>query len=175
MQLEDSETLYAGRRFRVVRQTQTLDDGRRHAREVVRHPGAVAILPLLDDGRVCLLRSFRPTVGEELIEIPAGTLEPGEAPADTAVRELVEETGYRAGRMDLLITFYTSPGIVDERMYLFLATHLVPGPQRLEPGEQIEPFLAAWDEALALVREGRIRDAKSIAGLLYYDRFVRAV
>lgn len=175
MRLDDSETLYAGGRFRVVRQTQTFGDGRQHVRDVVRHPGAVAILPLLDDGRVCLLRSFRAAVGEELIEIPAGTLEPGEAPQDTAARELAEETGYRAGRMDLLTTFYTSPGIMDERMYLYLATELAPGPQRLEPGESIESFLATWDEALALVRQGRVRDAKSIAGLLYCDRFVRAV
>ena len=93
------EILFRAQRFQVERAIQTMPDGSRHVREVVRHPGAVVILPLLDDGRVCFVRNFRVAVGETLIELPAGTLEPNEDPAETAIRELAEETGYRAGRM----------------------------------------------------------------------------
>ncbi len=173
MQLEDVELLFEGRRFRVVRQVQSFNDRAPREREIVRHPGAVAILPLVDEDRICLLRSFRSAVGEELIEIPAGTLEPGEDPQHTAARELAEETGYRAGRLQLLTSFFTSPGILDERMYLFLATTLEAGSQQLDPGEQIETFLATWDEALAMIGDGRIHDAKTLAALLYYGRFRR--
>ncbi len=163
------EPLFQGRRFRVERAVQTTPDGAEHLREIVRHPGAVTILPVLDDGRVCLLRNYRVAVDETLIELPAGTLEPGEDPAETARRELVEETGYRAGHIELLATFFTSPGILDEKMYIYLATSLSPGPTALEPGEQIEPLLATWPEALAMVRDGRIHDAKTITALLFFE------
>jgi len=167
------ETVFAGRRFRVVRLVESAADGSRHVREVVRHPGAVAIVPLVDGQSVCLVRNHRCAVGSELIELPAGTLEPGEPPAATAHRELAEETGYRAGRMELLAEFYTSPGILDERMYLYLATELVPGPAAPEPGERLQPIVVAWDEAMAMLRRGEIRDAKTLAGLLYYDALRR--
>ena len=145
--------------------------GRRaHIRETVQHPGAVAILPLLDDGRVCLIRNFRTAVGQTLIELPAGTLEPPEAPEATARRELEEETGYRAETIEPLCQFFMSPGILNERMYVYLATGLTPGPTRLEEGEQIETWLVPWAEALAMADDGRIQDAKTLTALFWYDR-----
>ena len=171
--MEQPQTLFEGRRFRVVREIQVTPDGQQHVREVVRHPGAVAILPLLDDGRICFVNNFRVAVDRTLVELPAGTLEPGEDPAETARRELAEETGYRADKIRLLTSFYTSPGILDERMHLYLATGLTPGPTALEPGEDIRPLLATWPEALEMVRDGRIHDAKTLVGLLYYEAFHR--
>jgi len=171
--MADPEVLYDGRRFRVVQLTQTMPDGSAHLRQVVRHPGAVAILPLLDQERICLVENYRVAVDETLLELPAGTLEPNEPPGETALRELAEETGYRAGRLEHLATFYTSPGILDERMYLFLATELEPGEQALEAGEQIETRICTRAEALQMIREGRIRDGKTLAGLLYYEIILR--
>ena len=165
------EILFRARRFQVERAIQTMPDGSQHVREVVRHPGAVVILPLLDDGRVCFVRNFRVAVGETLIELPAGTLEPNEDPAETAIRELAEETGYRAGRMEHQLTFCMSPGILDERMHLYVADQLRPGPMALEAGEDIQPLLCTWDESLEMVRRGEIRDAKTLVGLLYYRQF----
>jgi len=171
--MAQDELLYTGNRFRVVRRRQILRDGREHFRDVVLHPGAVAILPLLDDGRVVLIHNFRLTAGKTLLELPAGTLEPGEDPEHCARRELLEETGYRADHFERLAAFYPSPGVLDERMYLFLATGLHEGPMALEPGEEIALAPAAWDDALAMARDGRIEDAKTLAGLLYYHAFRR--
>ena len=114
------------------------------------------------------MRNVRPAVGQTLIELPAGTLEPGEDPAETARRELAEETGYRAGRIEHLISFYSSPGICDEHMHLYLAQDLTAGPMSLDPGEELEPLLCSWDEALAMIHSGRIHDAKTLAGLLWW-------
>ena len=172
--MSDTGILFEGRRFRVERAIQVSPDGSRHVREVVRHPGAVVILPLLDDGRVCFVKNYRVAVKETLIELPAGTLEPNEDPAATAIRELAEETGYRAGHMRHLITFCMSPGILDEQMHLFLAEALQPGPMALEAGEDIQVLECTWEEALAMSRQGEIRDAKTLVALLYYHTFLRA-
>ena len=169
--MNNSAILFQGRRFRVEQAVQVTPDGARHIREVVRHPGAVVILPLLDDGRLCFVRNYRVAVNQTLIELPAGTLEPNEDPAQTALRELAEETGYRAGRIEHLITFCMSPGILDERMHLYLAEMLQPGPTALEAGEDIQPLLCTWEEALEMTRQGEIRDAKTLVGLLYYHTF----
>ena len=166
------EILFQALRFRVEKVVQTTPDGVSHVRQIVRHPGAVVILPLLDDGRVCFVKNYRVAVEETLVELPAGTLEPNEDPDRTAERELAEETGYRAGRMRHLLTFCMSPGILDEQMHLYLAEDLQPGTMALEPGEDIQPFLCTWDESLDMVRRGEIRDAKTIVGLLYYRMFV---
>ena len=170
---ENAEILLQARKFRVERRVQVLPDGRAHEREVVVHPGAVTILPILDDGRVCLIRNYRVAVGETLIELPAGTLDTGENPAETARRELIEETGFRAQNIEPLCEFFMSPGILSERMFVFVATGLQAGESALEAGEQIEPLLVSWEDAIKLIASGDIRDAKSIAALLFYERFRR--
>jgi ADP-ribose pyrophosphatase len=170
-----SDTLLVTSRFHVVRVARHLPDGTIKHREVVRHPGAVTILPLVAPAHVCLIRNFRVAVNQRLIELPAGTLEAGEDPRQTAARELQEETGFRAGRLEPLHTFYLSPGILDERMHLFLATELTPGPAARERGEEIENLVTPWEEALRMVQDGGIQDAKTIVGLLYYDRLRRVL
>lgn len=172
--MSDAEVLLKTGRFTVVRQKFATPDGRTHVRETVQHPGAVVILPLLADGRVCLIRNYRCAVEQTLVELPAGTLEPREEPLRTAARELEEETGYRAGAIEPLFQFFMSPGILNERMHLFLATELTAGPARLEPGEQIEPWLVPWDEALGMAEQGLIQDAKTLVALFWYDRRLRS-
>lgn len=172
--MQQPEILLKTQRFDVVRLQYQTPGGQTHQREVARHPGAVTVLPLLDDGRICLIRNFRVAVGRTLIELPAGTMEPGENPSLTASRELEEETGYRAATVQRLCEFFMSPGILSERMVLFLATGLSAGPPRLEAGEQIESLVVSWQEAMRLVENGEIQDAKSLVGLLWYDRFGRS-
>lgn len=172
-QCQTAKFYSALQRFRVIRQTWKSADGREHTRETVVHPGSVTILPLVGDEHVCLIRNYRPAVGETLIELPAGTLEVDEDPAKAAARELQEETGYRADRIEHLHTFFLSPGIMNECMRLYVATGLKPGEQALESGEQIENLLVSWEEALAMVGDGRIHDAKTLIGLLSYHCFRR--
>lgn len=171
--MDESELLLETQRFRVVRRWQTAPDGARFERQFVEHPGSVVILPLLEGDRICLIRNHREAVGKTLIELPAGTREPNEAPLETARRELLEETNYRAGAVELLQEFYMSPGILNERMYLYLARNLAPAVGRKDPGEQIETFIAGFDEAMQMIEDARIEDAKTLVGLLYYDRFRR--
>jgi ADP-ribose pyrophosphatase len=170
---DEPELLLATSRFTVVRHTVVTPHGGRQTRESVQHPGAVTILPLLDDGRVCLIRNFRVAVGETLVELPAGTLEPGEDPAACAARELAEETGYTARTMEALAQFWMSPGMLRERMHLFVATGLAPGTSRPAADEEIETLLVPWEAAIEMAAGGAIHDAKSLAGLLFYDRFRR--
>ncbi len=171
--MHEPDIIFRARRFQIERVVQVGRNGAEHVREIVRHPGAVVVLPFLDDGRVVLVRNYRVAVKERLVELPAGTIDSGEDPLATAMRELAEETGYNAGNMELLLTFCMSPGILDEKMHLFLATALTAGEMALEPGEDINPFVCTWDEALSMVRRGEIRDAKTLVGLLYYERFMR--
>lgn len=166
--------LLNAKRFRVVEVELAQPDGDIVARQIIEHPGAVVILPILPDGNICLIRNFRPAAGKTLVELPAGTLEPGEPPRQTAIRELREETGYAASKVTELPGFYTSPGILTERMHVFLATELVEHSPEREAGEDIENFLVSWDEAMAMIERGEIEDAKSVAALLYYDRFCRS-
>jgi ADP-ribose pyrophosphatase len=105
------------------------------------------------------------------VELPAGTCEVGESTEATAHRELIEETGFRAERLTPLQTFFMSPGILDEAMHLFLAEGLIPGGASPEPGEEIENLIVSWPEAMAMIRNGQIEDAKTLVGLLYFDRF----
>jgi ADP-ribose pyrophosphatase len=140
-------------------------------REIVRHPGAVLIVPVLADSRLVMILNRRVAVDETLWEFPAGKLERGESPAVAAARELEEETGYRAGRITPLAEFYTSPGFTDELMHTFVAEQLAgQGKQRLEEGEDIEARVITREEALAMAGDGRLRDGKSIAALLLWDR-----
>jgi ADP-ribose pyrophosphatase len=166
----DSEELFDSSRFRVERRTQRLADGRLHSRDVIQHPGAVVILPVLDDGRICLIRNYRIAIDEELIELPAGTLEPPEPPIETAARELQEETGYRCDSLVPLAEFNMSPGILNERMFAFIARGLRPGAQALEVGEQIQTELVSETELQQWIDAGRIQDAKTLCALLLYFR-----
>ena len=166
----DSKQLLETGRFSVVELTDPSTSVRRW---VVRHPGAVTIIPEVDASHVCLIRNYRISVDRTLLELPAGTREPGEPPEMTAARELIEETGYRAERLEQLNTFYMSPGVLDEQMHLYVATGLTPGIAAREAGEQIENHVVSWDEALRLVADGTIEDAKTIVGLLMYDRLRR--
>ncbi|MFP6672920.1 MAG: NUDIX hydrolase [Pirellulaceae bacterium] len=157
-------------RFDVVERTSESDTGQPVRRQFIRHPGAVTIIPMVDEDHVCLIQNYRVSVDETLIELPAGTLEPDEAPELTAHRELIEETGYQAQSLERLHGFFLSPGILDEWMQLYLATDLVPGPAAREAGEQIENMVVSWEQAMSLVQEQKIHDAKTIVGLLYYDQ-----
>ena len=166
-----SAVLYRGRKVTLEIRRLHLPDGRVVERECVVHPGAVAIVPFVDPETVCLIRNHRFAVGRELYEVPAGTLEPGEPPAACAARELEEETGYRAGRLEPLCRFYSSPGVLTELMHVFVAHDLEQVGQRLEPGEQVQLAPTPWAEALAMVRDGRIVDGKTVAALLYCHAF----
>jgi ADP-ribose pyrophosphatase len=171
--VDEPEILLETRRFRVLRRRQRLPDGRENVREVIEHPGAVAIVPVLDDERVCLIRNYRLAVDCWLLEIPAGTVEPGEDPRTTAARELAEETGYTARAIEPLCQMLFSPGILRERMHMFVASGLEAGATRLEAGEQIETHIMRLADALAMIERGEVEDAKTVAALLLYDRRLR--
>jgi ADP-ribose pyrophosphatase len=164
------DTIFSGRIFKVVKRFITDKGGKKLERHIVVHPGAVVILPILSDGRIVLIRQHRVAVDENLIELPAGTIETGEEPAATARRELMEETGYRADRLIPVLRFYTSPGFVKEEMRLFKATGLVAGPTALDDDEKIEPLLVDMPQAMKMIQSGEIRDAKTIVGLLWYNQ-----
>ena len=164
------DTIYTGRIFKVVKKFITNNSGKQLERHVVVHPGAVVILPVLSDGRIVLIRQDRIAVEENLIELPAGTMEPGEEPIATARRELREETGYRADELVPALKFYASPGFVKEEMRLFVATKLTAGPTAMDDDEKIEPLLVDMPQALKMIQSGEIRDAKTIIGLLWHHQ-----
>ena len=167
-----TERVYDGALLKVHRDAVRLPDGSQGAREYIRHPGAVAVVPLFDDGRVLLERQFRYPHRREFIEIPAGKLEPGEPPLDTAKRELLEETGYVAQQWTRLGVIHTAIAYTDEAIELFVAKQLSLQKRSLDQGEFLEVFSVPFDEAVAMVREGRITDAKSVAGLLWVRSFL---
>jgi ADP-ribose pyrophosphatase len=162
-----SELLLQARRFNVFRETLITPEGKPLTRDVVRHPGAVVVLPMVDPEHVCMIRQFRISVNRVLIELPAGTLEPNEPPQVTAGRELIEETGYTAEKIEFLHAFLLSPGILDEKMHLFRATQLTLGKTAREEGEEIENLVVPLAEARRMIYRGEIEDAKTIVGLLW--------
>jgi ADP-ribose pyrophosphatase len=162
--------IYRGRKIDLALQSVLLKDGQIADREVVLHRGAVALLPMVDRDHVCLVKNYRYTVGRTLWEVPAGTIDPGESPEETARRELTEETGYVAGQLKGLGSWLVSPGVFTERMYLYLCEDLKPGPTAHQPDERLEPVLVAWDEAVRMVDDGRIEDTKSMLAILLWDR-----
>ena len=137
-------------------------------RDVVVHPGAVVVLPVLDEERIVMIRNFRYTVGRELWELPAGTRESGEEPIDTARRELEEETGFRARTLEPMMVFYTSPGILTEQMQAFRATDLTAVGQRLEVSERIVVETIGLEEVRRKLLAGQLEDGKTIAVLATY-------
>lgn len=141
------------------------DDGQTYAREVLRHPGAVVLLPILDDDHIVMIRNRRPTIDETLLELPAGTREPDEAPEATAIRELIEEAGYEAKQLRLLHEFYSAPGISDEVMWLYEASSLRHVGAEPEAVEAIQPAILSRDEVRRMLRAGEIRDGKTLVGI----------
>jgi 8-oxo-dGTP pyrophosphatase MutT (NUDIX family) len=178
-----SELLYRGRVLEFRVDTVERADGRRARRDTAVHPGAVAIVAVDPEGCVLLVRQYRHPAGRALLEIPAGTLDRDPAsgatedPDAAARRELEEETGYRAERWERLTDFWTAPGFATERMFLYLATDLVPaGPDRLDPDEDeaLELVRLPWREAIAAAERGEIGDAKSLVGILWLARRLEA-
>jgi ADP-ribose pyrophosphatase len=168
-----TERPWTGRRIAVRIDEIERSDGHRTTRDVVEHPGAVAMLAW-DGERLAMVRQWRHATGGLLLEIPAGTLEPGEPPAETARRELAEEVGLAAGTWDAGPQFYTAPGFCTELMHLYLATDLRDAPGEADADELLEPLWMTLDEALAAIDGGRIRDGKTIAGVEWLARRLRS-
>ncbi len=166
VKVHEITSLYNGKIFNVALEKVTLPNGVTKDREVVRHPGAAAMVPLLDDGNVVLVKQYRHAVNNYLWEIPAGTLEPDEEPMACAERELVEETGYEATNFDKLTEILPAPGYTDEHIHIFLATGLTLAEQRLEDDEVLTVRPTPFDKAIEMIKTGEIQDAKTIVGLL---------
>jgi ADP-ribose pyrophosphatase len=174
--LIDRQVLYNGKKVRLELhhlQSEVEDDDTRYVREVVVHPGAVVVIGFLPDDQVMLIRNYRYAIGQILLELPAGTLEKNEDPINCAGRELLEETGYLAGRMKPIGNFFTSPGILSEKIYAFAAYDLEQQGQALEEGEEITLEPTPYDEVLRMIDRGEIHDGKTIAAILMYDRTLR--
>ncbi len=168
------ETLLKARKFSIVRKLAAGGDGIERPYEYVDHPGAVVILPLLPDDQIVILCHYRRVLERELWELPAGTLDvPGETPVEAAGRELAEETGYRAGRLEPLCEFYPSPGVLTELIRAYVGHDLSPSGLPLDETERIQPQRMDFAEALAMVRDGRIVDGKTIITLLRWDAELR--
>ncbi|MFO0951806.1 MAG: NUDIX hydrolase [Isosphaeraceae bacterium] len=165
----ERRVIYRGKKIDLALQPVRLTDGSYQDREVVVHRGAVSLVPMVDADHVCLLRNFRYSANQTLIEVPAGTIDAGETPDSTAPRELAEETGYRAGKITRVADWWVSPGVFTERMYLYVCEDLTPGATEHQPDEHLEPMVVPWAEAIAMVHDGRINDAKTIVSLLLCD------
>jgi ADP-ribose pyrophosphatase len=161
----DSKKVFSGRVIEVT--VDTVREGEQtYTREVVHHRGSAVILPAFDDGTIALVRQYRHPAVKYLLELPAGTLDERERPEDGAARELEEELGLVAGKMEKLSEFFVSPGFCEEKMWLYLATELTETQQRLEDDEFIEVVRLPIDQALQMIAGGEIEDAKTIIGLM---------
>ena len=156
--------IYEGKVVNLRRDIVCLPNGKEAVREVVEHPGAVAVVPVLPDGRVMMVRQFRHPVGKVLLEIPAGKLDVGEDPDECALRELEEETGYRAGCLDRSASIYTGPGFTDEVIHIYIACDLVKTVMNPDEDEFLEVAAYEPQDVRRMIREGLICDAKTIAG-----------
>ncbi len=169
-----TRTVYQGRVFELTTNNITLANGATTDLDVLRHPGAAAMVPLTADGQVILIRQFRFAAGGPIWEIPAGTLEPGEAPRDCARRELIEEIGFAADHLEKLGEVIPVPGYSDERIHLFVATGLQPADQKLDADELLEVQPKSWEAIDAMIAGNEIQDAKTLVGLfrtkLWLDR-----
>jgi len=164
-----SEEVYAGRLVRVARDV-VREGEKTYVREVVAHPGGAAAVPVFEDGTVAFVRQYRHPTRRFVLELPAGKLDPGERPAETAARELEEELGLVAGRVEQLSEFYTTPGFCAERLWVFLATDLRETARRHEEDEIIEAVRLPFARALSMIASGEMDDAKTIIGLLLAAR-----
>ncbi len=167
------ETVYDGRLFKVVREQVRLANGNVRPREIVVHPGAVALVPVDDEDRILLVRQYRRAADRVLLEIPAGTREPDEDAEACALRELREETGYQAAHIERLAGFYSAPGFCTEWLECYLLKDLSEAPGEADDDENIELERLTADEAVAAITRGDICDAKSICGILLWTQTVR--
>ena len=167
-----SQVIFEGKSFGVRRDRLIEPTGIRTMREVVTHPGSVVVLPVRPDGKIVLVRQYRHAAGQYLWELVAGRMEKGENPKQGAARELVEETGYRARKFTLFLDVFPTPGFLAERMFLLLAEGLSRGEAQPEEDEKLIVRAYSRKELEAMIRSRRMRDAKSIAGLLFYFRFL---
>lgn len=160
-----TEHIYAGKVLVLNRETVTLPNGQSTNLEIIRHPGASAVVPIKNDGTIVLIRQFRHAAGGFIYEIPAGKLHPQEDPRICAARELEEEIGYQAGKLELLTSIWTAPGFTDEVIHIYQGTDLQPGRQQLDHDEVLEVVEWPLEKAIAGIHNGTIRDAKTIIGL----------
>lgn len=168
-----SEMIYEGKVFGLRRDEVIEPSGLRVKREVITHPGSVVVLPVLPDGRIVMVRQYRYATRQYLWELVAGRKEPGETPKKGAARELLEETGYRAKRLRVFLDVFPTPGFLEERMFIVLAEGLTAGQAQPEEDERIEVRAYKVKELTEMMKKGRLKDAKSIAGILYYLTFLR--
>lgn len=162
----ESQVLFSGKIITVRLDKARLPNGRLAAREVVEHPGGVAVFAMDDQGQVALVRQYRYPMGEETLELPAGKLEPGEDPRDSGLRELAEETGLVPGTFEDMGCLYSSPGILAERIYLYFAKDLTQGPTHPDDGEFVETVWLPYQDLVDKARRGEIKDGKTLVGIL---------
>lgn len=161
------EKIYEGKVITLSVEDVELPNGKVSKREIVRHPGAVAIIGITDEGKLLLVKQFRKALEKTIYEIPAGKLEPGEEPLESAKRELKEETGYSAKELTHLVSFYTSPGFADELVHLYFADELERGDRELDEDEFLDNTETTLDEALEMIKDQRIYDAKTVYAVQY--------
>lgn len=164
--------MYRGKVFDVTRERVKEPNGVEATRDFIEHPGSVVVLPVFDDGRILLIRQYRHAAGDFLWELVAGRKDEGETFAEGARRELREETGYTARRIQKLTSLFPTPGFASEQMVIFLARGLEKGPAQPEEDERISQRVVSLAEALRWIASGGIRDAKTAAGILFYDKFI---
>jgi ADP-ribose pyrophosphatase len=167
-----SQIVYEGPVFGVRRDEVIEPSGVRATREVITHPGSVVVLPVLPGARILLIQQYRHATRQYLWELVAGRIDEGETPREAAARELIEETGYRAKRFRVFLDVFPTPGFLEERMYILLAEELTAGKAQPEEDEKIVSHAYNHKQLEEMIRTGKLRDAKSIAGILYYLRFL---
>lgn len=172
VQVVSSETLATGRHFVYKRDHVREPGGIEATRDIIEHPGSVVVLPVFDDGRILMIRQFRYAAKQSLWELVAGHREPHETFLESAPRELQEETGYTAEKFTKLLEFYPSPGLLSEKMVVYLAEGLTKGKSKQEDDEKISSRALTLAELEAWIKTGKIVDGKSVAGILYYSKFV---
>jgi ADP-ribose diphosphatase len=171
-QILSSEMIYQGPVFGLRRDEVIEPTGLRTRREVITHPGSVVVLPVLPDGRIVMIEQYRHATRQYLWELVAGRMEPGEDPKTAAARELAEETGFHTKKLRVFLDVFPTPGFLEERMFLLLAEDVKAGPASPEDDEKIVSAVYTPAKLLQMIHSGKLRDAKSIAGLLYYFRFI---
>ncbi len=173
LKIVSHKVVYRGKVFNTVVDEVEYESGNRSIREVAEHPGGAAVLPVLDDGRIIFVYQYRYPLKEYIYELPAGKLEPGEPPEVCARRELKEETGYDAGKLEKLTSIYTTPGFCTEKLHIFIAKDLRDGKQQLEEGESgLSLKYIPAVEAFEMVRRNEIVDAKTIVGLFFLEKLL---